>query len=66
MQALFSGFQIERLFVMRFRIQFAMDAHTPHPDDDPTTRTGRILFLIILAVIVGSIAIFVILHPGHS
>ncbi|HEX9201821.1 MAG TPA: hypothetical protein VF865_19845 [Acidobacteriaceae bacterium] len=51
---------------MRFRIQFAMDAHTPHPDDDPTTRTGRILFLIILAVIVGSIAIFVILHPGHS
>jgi hypothetical protein len=36
-----------------------------HPEyaDDRTTRTSRILFFVMLAVIVGTIAIFLILHP---
>jgi hypothetical protein len=42
-----------------------MDVPKPHPDDT-TTRIGRVLFFVILAVIIGSLAIFLILRPGHA
>jgi hypothetical protein len=35
-----------------------------HPTADPATRSGRVLFFIMLAVIVGSIAVFLILKPA--
>jgi hypothetical protein len=39
-----------------------MADHTP-VSTDPTTRTGIVLFFVILAVIVGFIALFLILKP---
>ena len=39
-----------------------MADHMP-VSSDPTTRTGIILFFVILGVIVGSIALFLILKP---
>ena len=49
----------------RFASNSAMDAPKPHPDD-MTTRISRALFFVILAVIIGSLAIFLILRPGHA
>ena len=34
--------------------------------EDPTTRTGRVLFFTMLAIIVGFLALFLILRPGLS
>ena len=32
--------------------------------EDPTTRTGRVLFFTMVAIIVGFLALFLILRPG--
>ena len=36
-----------------------------HPESpaDPTTKVSRVMFFVMLAIIVGAIAIFLILHP---